>query len=329
MTSNKNTKRPIILAKSAMILHQMQNKMNLGADALELQLLGEFVTDGTFNPPSLAEALPQLDEMLKIPAFSIHCPLCAYADNVKFEVPPNLEVYMQPTHEPTFDRVCELAELYGKKQDKQVKVIVHTEFDSSRMNGADAYLVGQIFSFINKYLEKYPHIDICIENVTPITFYGNGTMAFRNGCQFEPVELVEAFRQRYQDKANRVFTSLDTSHFEITKWIMNSLNSYDYIVKAVNYEAENYYIKNSGVCGEIHLSRTVGSGVGEDKQGQPFKDNYSDLMAAKSQIKMYKKHGYTCPICLEVTETDYDISDGFKVSLKVVRQAIEEVFGNE
>lgn len=315
---------PRVLAKSAMVLSQMGNKVSLGADALEVQLLAELITDGKRIAPTLEEAFPELNEMLELPVDSVHAPLCEYVDGIKFDVPPNLEVFEQPTFVDTFDRVCELANRYGQKQRKLVKVVVHTETDTSRKDEAFAFNFKGLVLCIRMMLNTYPNIDICIENVTPLDINNDGTIVLRNGCGFENVEIVKDIRKRYPDLSKRIHTVLDTCHAEITHQIMTLVAKYDERIDVSNYTVENFFKKNAETCGLIHMSETVGNGRGKGRHGQPFKDTLESVSIIDTYLNFYQKYNYTCPICLEVAETNYDISDGFKVSNKLLRQEIEK-----
>ena len=67
----------MIIAKSALIKSQMDCKMNLGADALEIQLLSELIDND-----NIASAFPNLGECLNMPVYSIHTPLVQYTNSV-------------------------------------------------------------------------------------------------------------------------------------------------------------------------------------------------------------------------------------------------------
>lgn len=312
-----------ILAKSAMVLSQMKNKIDLGADGLEIQLLGELITDGTSTAPELEEAFPDLEEMLKLPVDSVHAPLCEYSDTVKFDVPPNIEVFMQPTFEDTFDRVCELANRYGQIQGKLVKVVVHTETDTSRRDEVFKYNFDKLLDFLYRMLNTYTSIDICIENVTPLDIKDNGEIVLRNGCGFENTEIVKAFRSKYPEFSNRIHTVLDTCHAEVAHQIMKLISRYDHKIKLSNYTVENFFKRNADTCGLIHMSQTIGNGNGEGKHGQPFDNTMESLEIINNYLNLYGQYGYTCPICLEVAEVDYDVSDGFDRSNKLLRMTIK------
>ena len=89
----------MVIAKSALVKSQMECKMNLGADALEIQLLNELVEND-----DLASAFPNLGECLNFPVYSVHTPLVQYA-NLDSRLDIVLEVLVRSNYIDLFENV--------------------------------------------------------------------------------------------------------------------------------------------------------------------------------------------------------------------------------
>lgn len=315
--------KPVILAKSDTKLSRMKNKINLGADGLEIQLLGEFLPkeDGKFL--SVDECFSNLKDMLEVPVLSVHCPLIDYVDEAAYKIPPNLEIYMQPTWFPVLENTFDLANRFGKAQNHQVRVVVHTELNAKRLNECEKYMRDEIFKVVHGLLDKYPYTIICLENVCSFDPDGEHFTS-TNGFGFDNVKIVKTYREMFPEHKDRIYTCLDICHAEMTKQVIGMLHGYEEIIHSELYRVENYFINNAETCGLIHMSKTVGNGISKAKHGKPFEDKYTDKKIIEHYMYYYNKYDYTCPICLEVSETDYDISDGFAVSNRLLRQVLKE-----
>lgn len=320
---NKDSKtKPQILAKSQMMTRRAKRKMYLGADALEIQLLNELAPDENGKSPSLEEAFSDLDEMLEMPIESIHASLGGYA-KYKQEISPNLEILLQPSFRQMFDNVCDLAELAGEKQGHQVRVVVHTEMNTTRMTGVLKWTFDETFEEIRQILLTRPRINLCIENVTPIEIQKDGTFGVMNGFGYDNVNMVREFRSRYPELSDRIYTVLDTCHCEVTKKITGLVSMYDETIAGIEYSLESFFKANKDVCDLIHMSKTINNGNGKGRHGQPFNATKEDAEIIAYYKYIYDKYEYTCPIVLEVAETDYDLSTGFESSIKALKKVLE------
>lgn len=97
----------MIIAKSALSREFMLRKMELGADALEIQLLNELVEND-----DISLAFPNLDECLNIPVYSVHTPLVEYADSSS-RLDIILEVLVRSNYIDLFENVCKIANEFG------------------------------------------------------------------------------------------------------------------------------------------------------------------------------------------------------------------------
>lgn len=305
-----------IIAKSALKKNQMQKKMNLGADALEIQLLGEMI-DENYKILSIKEAYPNLNELLDFPVESVHAPLCEYGE--KINVPPNIEVLIQNKFFNLFHNTCNIAQKFAEKQNKIVKVVLHTEADWSREEVINIDLFKKIVKVLKEIFVEFDKIDICIENVLPIRKINpDGTFILGAGYGFDNIYLVNRLKKSMPEYRDRFYTVLDTCHAEVARMTINNLNKYNGDIVISNYTIEEFFKKNAQDCGLIHLSRTLGNGMGPRNHGQPFENDLEDKKNCQEYMNLYEKYNYHCPIVLEVTETDYNKSDGFKTSREVL-----------
>lgn len=315
-------KQPIILAKSAMVKNQMQRKMDLGADGIEVQLLNELINDDDLTIKNLSKAFPNLDELLEFPVYSVHAPLCCYTEGVN--VPPNIEVLSQTNFVYLYKETCRLADLYGERHDRIIRVVLHTEIDVSRSKIVNVDTLARIAKVTKLMLDMFPHINICIENVLPIrAIKDNGECILGSGFGFDNVLMVEYLRNAMPDYRNAIHTVYDTCHGEIAYLTTKKLNEYNDNIDYKKYASEEFFKNNKNTCDLIHLSKTVGNGMGKGKHGQPFKEGDEDIVF--DYLDRYKKYNYNCPIVLEVAENNYDLSDGFGSSIKVVRNVLKKL----
>ena len=147
-----------IYAKSSLTESQMDTKLDIGCDGLEIQLLGELV-NGEVGQYLLAKDVFELQQLKDYPVSVVHSPiLCHYglAD-------VNIENFACNDFE-LLNQVCYIANHFGEVQSKKVIVVIHSEFNLKNM-----IVVGVLPKVVNTLsyvLFKYPNIEIAIENVT-------------------------------------------------------------------------------------------------------------------------------------------------------------------
>lgn len=110
-----------IFAKSALDKDLMKIKMNLGADAIEVQLLDELVNDkiGQYNFADDVFDLSAIDSPVRV----VHTPLCAIYGFEEL----NLEDMVDCNDFKLLDQVCYIVDYFGKKQGEMVNVAVLSE----------------------------------------------------------------------------------------------------------------------------------------------------------------------------------------------------------
>ena len=302
---------PKFFAKSALQRGEIASKERSYNDGIEIQLLSELV-NGEIENYSYALETFDLKEFEDVNITAVHAPiLSAYGLS-----DVNIETLCCSNNFKLLDQTCFIANYFGQIHKRQTIVIIHSESCLLNMRLNDDNW-KRVLNAIGCLLLKYPYIEIAIENVTPLRGVDKGRIHLANNFQFDNVEM--ALELRKQLKTTRIGTVLDTCHAEMTNMTMSAiLNFYkeEHYLPENDFSMEDFFRENKDVVKLIHLSKTVGSGMGEGRHGQPFNDGDEDII--KKYLDLYNKYEYTCPITLEVAETDYYISDGYAKSIELV-----------
>ena len=301
-----------IFAKSALDKDLMKIKMNLGADAIEVQLLDELV-NGKIGRYNFVEDVFDLSG-IESPVRVVHTPLCAIYGFEEL----NLEDMIDCQDFRLLDQVCYIADYFDKKQGELISVVIHSEMYMQKMT-----FIGdtweRVTNCIRRLLFKYSNIVILIENLTPIRSTKSHLVLPINFL-YDNVEMVRELRKQLD--TDRVGTVLDTCHAEITNLFMTKIYDIMYDRECEDYSLDRFFALNKDFIGLIHLSKTVDYGYGKGKHGMPFEDCKKDREFIANILDLYAKYDYSCPITLEVAETDFRISDGFATSNSVLREVL-------
>lgn len=154
----------------------MQNKINLGADGIEIQLLDEMI-DKTNNCYKSALETCDFEGTKNIPVYVIHAPI--FSSFGLSDI--NIEDMIGYKNRYLFEQICFLANKYGVEQDHTVDIIFHTELSIDKLNTI-GNIKQELTTLVGYVLFKYPKINICIENITPIR------------CKKVPIRLVDNFK---------------------------------------------------------------------------------------------------------------------------------------
>lgn len=298
--------KPLLIAKSALIENELDNKIFLQAEAIEIQLLDELAYTS-------AKALFNRNKKLffRYPIKAIHAPLMD-SHEVSLE-------YIRDTK--YVKKTCELAELCGKLRNEKIIVVLHVynSTDTLRELGRLNYVV----SMIRQLADKYEHIKIGIENTTIFDldndekrFGLDSTISIKDG---EPhlanIDLVKEINHP------RVGCVIDFCHLLMTervtdllvKWLQRKgLEQKDFISTAFK-EAAPYTIL-------YHLAYPKSTGYNiksEIRHGMPFhKDDEKEMKLLQSFMDNYnmscKIKDEIIPITLEVFEYDYNNCKNFR-----------------
>lgn len=307
--------KPEIYAKSALIEEQLQSKENIGCDGIEIQLLAELI-DGKSGSYSYAEDVFELDKLLQHNIKVVHAPLLSHYgfNDVNIESLCDRDDFM------LFDQVCYIANKAGEIHNRQIIVVIHSESFHENMK-----LIGdtwdRVVNSIGCLLFKYPRIEIAIENLTPIREVTNCTLHLANNFYNDNILMANELRKTLN--TDRIGTVLDTCHAEISnRFYKTLLLHYSEVLPIIDFSIDNYFSMNKDIVKLLHFSNTIRNGYGKDNHGQPFSnDSYSIL---SKYLDLYHKYDIKAPITLEVAETDFIASKGYKESYRLLNKYYSE-----
>ena len=315
--SIKETK---IYAKSAFDVAQINSKLKHGCDGIEIQLLTELVNklgDYNFAEDVLNLSEGRWDEYIgKIKA--VHAPLLSHfgLDDVCIESVVDSEDFK------LLDQICYIANWFGEKQNEKVIIVMHSETTVDTM-----LLIGDTWKHtlnaMGCLLFKYQHIEIALENVTPLRISKfNKELKLCNNFKSDNLDMVKRLREGLH--TDRIGTVLDICHARMTEKYMTAIYKELSDRECEDYSLESFFKSNKEYIKLIHLAGMKGSGYGKGKHGTIFDVEDTDSMDnLKKFIELYDKYEYTCPVTLEVEETDYTTSDGYRKS----KEALDSLRG--
>jgi hypothetical protein len=296
-------------AKSALDKKQLNTKMSIGCDGIEIQLRKELFNKGLNHGSDsyyFADEVFDLDSFNKYPIKVIHYPIVGL--NIETLITYNFKL---------LDQVFYIANHFGIVNNSKVIVVIHSESNINLLRDmGDTWKT--IMNSIGCLLFKYPNTELAIENVPPFELYKT-KLYLRNNFGFDNVEMVKELKK--QLNTDRVGTVLDTCHAMMTNMYMNALSK---LIVADSFNMEGYTIDdffkmNKDVIKLIHLSDSRDDGLLKN-HGVGFTDKLDSRMTLSGILGSYSNYGYTCPITLEVSETDYLVSDNYARTLKVVKE---------
>lgn len=292
--------KPLIYAKSVLNHDQIQAKLNIGCDGIEIQLVGELFKDKDKHIYYDVNDVFNLSEFDKYPIKCIHSPIYNGSEVL-------LERICDPEDQFLFEQIFKIVQHFGEVQDMQIPLIIHSETHYNAL--AD---IGNtwfnIRSTLEYLLDKYPNVNVLIENVTPVRgITKNGAVHLCNNHYLDNVEMAEILRKELN--TTRVGTVLDTCHAMITAKYMGAIYTAALDVQYPDYSIEKYLEANKDYCGIIHLANFKGSGYGTGYHGTPFDKDSQYLL--KRILTTYEDLEYTCPLTLEVFEYDYYKNDNY------------------
>lgn len=295
-----------IIAKSQILIPNILGKAKICKD-IELQLFDEF---DNFN--DCVDDLYQT--VINIPDINIRCvhsPLESGEDvNIEF-----LE------NEKDFFKLSKTVELAGRLSDyynETIKIIMHSSFNYENYKKIPS-LLKRIEDFVEKSLDKYKNIIICIENVIPCKFSKEKELFFRNGCLFDNIKLVKHLRTKLN--TNRIGTVLDTCHMMITLQTLDNIFKDNYIDYIKEFDMEKFFIENKDYIQLIHLCDVKNLGYNKKEHGIKFESDRLYLMS--NLIDLYLEYNYRCDITIEIIEDDYVINNNFKENYEILKTMLK------
>ena len=303
--------KPLIYAKSKLTKEQLDCKMNIGCDGIEIQLFREFGSpeEESFTPWT---DLYDIRDIKSYPIRAIHVP-------IEREGMMHIEFLGNPVFQHKFANICDLGNSIAKQSGKSVTIVMHSEMDFDRIINTGVYY--KVCEFVGRILNEYQFIELVVENVIPLNYYKDiKNFDLRSNFSFEGVRLVKKLREDLN--TTRIGTLLDTCHAKQAGKVLLNLMSYlDLELEDKYLSLENFFKQNAGICKEIHLADCLGFGFKKGQHGSPFTDDNHVLI--EKVVRLYNQYGYNCPICLEVQETDYNVCEGYACSKKWLEVAIE------
>lgn len=300
--------KPEIYAKSSFKIPNMKCKKRIGSNGIEIQLIEELRDNQGKN---IRDFLP-IEEAEWYDIRAVHCPLiddkCLLIEDIVIDKEFRL-----------FERVCEIANHYGSKYNRQIIVVIHSESTLDNLYKYELIWTA-LKQRIKLLLNEYPYIKIGIENVTPCVFdIDSPEIRFANNFGFDNVSIVKCLREEL--RTTRIGTVLDTCHAGITEYYTRDI--FDAIDKPYYFSIKNFFDMNKDVCFLIHLSWFKDGGFKDGDHGIPFDE--TTIFIFQTIMEFYKSFGYSCPLTLEVREDDYLVCENYQKMKTIVDNYFNEL----
>lgn len=296
----------VLYAKSALNKEQLDRKVEIGCDGIEIQLLSELV-DGSVGKYKSAEEAFDLESFRDYAVRVVHAPILSFygMSDITLEDFVDDDIFL-------FEQVFKIAEFFGEAHDRMIDIVVHSESTVEIMES-----IGNAWSratiYVGYLLFKYPHTRLLIENVTP----NRGTLGkltLTNNFLFDNVNMAE--RMRHDLNTDRVGTVLDVCHALISMRYIGSMC--DMLeIDHPDMSLENYMTQNLLTIGLVHFAGMKGSGYGRGAHGTVPTEDLNQTF-----ISLYRKLNYSCPVTLEVEESNFLVSGNYEEAYRNIRQFI-------
>lgn len=201
-----------------------------------------------------------------------------------------------------------IANYFGKLRKESVIVVLHSDTYYDKLSDVgDAW--SRLVRTLDLMLKYYPYTEVVIENVTPICGIGlSKELHLTNNFAFDNVQMVRILREEL--KTDRIGTCLDTCHAMLADKYITAMYKLIGDVPVPDLSLGKYFNENKDFAKLIHLCDIKGSGYGKGRHGVPFHIGTYDKLA--KILNLYKHYSYTCPITLEVEESDFTVCDVYK-----------------
>lgn len=304
-----------ILAKSAFNEEQLNAKVASNAEGIEIQLLSELI-NGKVGRYHTAEEVFDINKLKKFDIYCVHAPILSFygLSDVNLEDMVDFEDFV------LLDQVFNIANTIGKYHNRKTIIIVHSELYREKMIGlGDTW--KRVLNSVGCLLLKYPFTELAIENITPVRNAHQTPLYLSNNFKFDNIVMAKELRK--QLNTDRVGTVLDICHARITDKYMTEI--YKILGdEPEDYSLDNFFKENKDVIKLIHLADMKGCGYGKGQHGTPFEETEESMKALNTFIDLYKKYDYSCLVTLEVAETDFIASQGFRESNRLLLQELEK-----
>lgn len=304
MKFNKQIK---VLAKSSMDFNQLDSKVRIGCDGIEIQLLSELV-NGRIGNYFTAKEVYNLDIIKTYDIYCVHAPILSFygLSDVNLEDMVDMEDFK------LLDQIFYIANEIGEYHNRRTIIIVHSEMSRDKLIGlGDTW--KRVLNAVGCMLFKYPYTELAIENITPLRNAHRKPLHLSNNFWYDNIVMAKELRKQLY--TNRVGTVLDICHAKITEMYMNKI--YELLGdEPEDYSLDSYFERNKDYIKLIHLADMAGSGYGKGQHGIKIGEENRDTM--KQFVELYNKYDYSCPVTLEVEETDFIVSEGYATTKKLI-----------
>lgn len=300
--------KPEIYAKGSLTHEQLSVKEAIGCDGLEVQLLNELVADRDKGIYRKASEVFDLESLKGYNVKVVHAPIIKGQGDVTIEVlADDKDIFL-------LTQIFAIADYFGKINNRNTIVVLHSEMYYEVMSDiGDTW--KRVVTALGGLLNIYSNVEIVIENVSPFRGLDNcKQLRLANNFMFDNVDLVKQLRQSLN--TDRIGTCLDTCHAMLADKYMSIIYKAVDDIPKEDLSIDRYFRENKDLIKLVHLSNIEGSGYGKGKHGIPFNEDTANKL--HSILELYNKYNYTCPITLEVEETDYSVSDGYKSTKELI-----------
>ena len=278
-----------LVYKCSINLEQAKALVDKGMRKFELHTDDRFICD----PDAHEVALGLLDILPDI--VSIHTPL----DNMMVDMSRTSctigMIDKDKVMRKAVKSTMKLAQICAEKYGHRVSVIMHNEDSLNTLfiwNNSESVL--RLFT---KLLKKYPMVDICLENTTPMEKLDGFSTTFHGGVFSETAEIVQVLNSRLVDKVGeRFFTCLDTCH------LLTSFKVYKALGLPLNTTLPKVFSDYKTTCKQIHFANVKGFGTRNCHHGIGFQNDVKLMIELLQYIDLYLPGS---DIVLEMKETDY------------------------
>ena len=303
------TNKLSIYAKASLNMAEIQEKIRCGCDAIELNLEEDFLLHGN-------HFLEYYDEEL----FAIKDIQVVHIPSNQDKEMINLEWIFGHKDISVLENVFSMAQYCSEIWNHRVIVVIHSclaMYDFMQYE----LLQERMLKELGLLFDRYPQVDIAIENTIPLEFGKTGRFVPRlcNGIYQDTSELVQWMRRHFGDRVGSV---LDTCHAMMTEQYLKILLEMAEIERIfaqpilVDINMEHYFQMNQGICKLIHLNNSRGNGYREN-HGTPFED----LSEVKAILALYEKYQYHCPLTLEIREQNYSDCCNYCMTKNLIEEA--------
>lgn len=296
-----------IYAKAALNKEQLDGKIKIGCDGIELQLLSEFINGKVGNYHNVEDVV-NLEEYKNYDIRVVHAPILSVYGLSDI----TLEDFVDD--DITFlEQVFKVADYFGSLHSRRTLIVIHSETTVGLMSAiGDTW--GRVVKYLGYLLYKYPYTEVGIENVPPLRNALADKIELCNNFKFDNVDM--ALKLREELKTDRVGTVLDICHAKISDMYLNHIRLLIPEAKPEDYSLNAYFSANSGVIKLIHLADFAGCGYGKGQHGTKITEENKSTM--EEVIELYNKYHYCCPITLEVEESDFISSPNYRDTKELI-----------